>query len=197
MQPDRDDGAVESDLIRRVVAADDHAAFARLVRMHQSPVRQFLRRLCRQDVELAEDLAQDTFWKAYRHLRSYRGEGRFLSWLFKIAFQLFVTQERRRKKVEFTELTLDPVADTIEGEQVVLSRTVDQLVGRLRDEERAAVLLHYRHDLTQQEIAAALGQPLGTIKSLIRRAREKMKQYYDSSSKELSCEKSPLETKSG
>ena len=197
MQPDRDDGAVESDLIRRVVAADDHAAFARLVRMHQSPVRQFLRRLCRQDVELAEDLAQDTFWKAYRHLRSYRGEGRFLSWLFKIAFQLFVTQERRRKKVEFTELTMDPAADTIEGEQVVLSRTVDRLVGRLRDEEKAAVLLHYRHDLTQQEIAAALGQPLGTVKSLIRRAREKMKQHYDSRSEEPSCEKNSLETKSG
>ncbi len=197
MQSGRDDGAIESGLIRRVVAADDHAAFARLVRMHQSPVRQFLRRLCRQDVELAEDLAQDTFWKAYRHLRSYRGEGRFLSWLFKIAFQLFVTQERRRKKVEFTELAVDPAADIVEGEQVVLNRTVDQLLGRLRDEEKAAVLLHYRHGLTQQEIAAALGQPLGTVKSLIRRAREKMKQHYDSRSEEPSCEKSALKTNSG
>ena len=197
MQPDRDDGAVENGLIRRVVAADDHAAFARLVRMHQSPVRQFLRRLCRQDVERAEDLAQDTFWKAYRHLRSYRGEGRFLSWLFRIAYQLFVTEERRRKKVEFTELAVDPAADTVEGEQVVLNHTVDQLLGRLRDEEKAAVLLHYRHGLTQQEIAAALGQPLGTVKSLIRRAREKMKQHYDSRSEEASCEKSPLKTNSG
>ena len=197
MRLDSDDRAVESGLIRRVVASDDHAAFARLVRMHQSPVRQFLRRLCRQDVERAEDLAQDTFWKAYRHLRSYRGEGRFLSWLFKIAYQLFVTQERRRKKVEFTELPVDPAADIVEGEQVVLNRTVDQLLGRLRDEEKAAVLLHYRHGLTQQEIAAALGQPLGTVKSLIRRAREKMKQHYDSRSEEPSCEKSPLQTNSG
>ena len=197
MQPDSDDRAIESGLIRRVVAADDHAAFARLVRMHQSPVRQFLRRLCRRDVERAEDLAQDTFWKAYRHLRTYRGEGRFLSWLFKIAYQLFVTEERRRRKVEFTELTVDPAADIVEGEQVVLIRTVDRLLGRLRDEERAAVLLHYRHDLTQQEIAAALGQPLGTVKSLIRRAREKMRQHYDSRSEESPCEKRPLETKSG
>lgn len=197
MQPDRDDGAVERGLIRRVVATDDHAAFARLVRMHQSPVRQFLRRLCRQDVERAEDLAQDTFWKAYRYLRSYRGEGRLLSWLFKIAYQLFVTQERRNRKVEFTELSVDPVAEIVEGEQVVLRSTVDRLLGRLRDEEKAAILLHYRHDLTQQEVAAALGQPLGTVKSLIRRAREKMKQHYDSRSKEPSCEKNSLETKSG
>ncbi len=197
MQTDSDDGAVESGLIRRVVASDDHAAFACLVRMHQSPVRQFLRRLCRQDVERAEDLAQDTFWKAYRHLRSYRGEGRFLSWLFKIAYQLFVTEERRRKKVEFTELAVDPAADIVEGEQVVLNHTVNRLLGRLRDEEKAAVLLHYRHGLTQQEIAAALGQPLGTVKSLIRRAREKMKQHYDSRREEPSCEKSPRKTNSG
>ena len=197
MQPDSDDRAVERGLIRRVVTSDDHAAFARLVRMHQSPVRQFLRRLCRQDVERAEDLAQDTFWKAYRHLRSYRGEGRFLSWLFKIAYQQFVTQERRRRKVEFTELAVDPAADIVEGEQVILNHTVNRLLGRLRDEEKAAVLLHYRHGLTQQEIAAALGQPLGTVKSLIRRAREKMKQHYDLRSEEPSCEKSPLKTNSG
>jgi RNA polymerase sigma factor (sigma-70 family) len=92
---------------------------------------------------------------------------------------------------------MDPATDIVEGEQVVLNQTVHRLLGRLRDEEKAAILLHYRHGLTQQEIATALGQALGTVKSLIRRAREKMKQHYDSRSEEPSCEKSPLQTNSG
>ena len=85
----------ESGWISRVVVHDDHRAFAELVRLHQAAVRRFLRRLCGADWARADDLAQETFWKAYRHIGSFRGEGMFLGWLFRIAWQLFVTQQRR------------------------------------------------------------------------------------------------------
>ncbi len=175
MAPGDDRELLDSGLISRVVAEGDQAAFTELVRRHQSPIRQFLRRLTRLDTARADDLAQETFWKAYRNLAGYRGEGRFRSWLFKIAYQIFVTDERKHGRVQFSPLPHDLASTSSEVERVVSKRTVEQLLGRLRDKERAAILLHYQHQLTHPEIAAGMGLPLGTVKTLIRRGREKMR----------------------
>ena len=175
--PDSPDQHVsESVLISRVVAHDDHEAFARLVRLHQSAVRQFLRRLTGNDWSRADDLAQETFWKAYRHIGSFRARGRFLSWLFRIAFQLFITEQRRRRV-----LVQLPMPDEVReagdaGRQFVDARTFDQLMDMLRPEERAAIVLCYRHELTHTEIAETLDLPVGTVKSLIRRARLRLQE---------------------
>ena len=67
--------------------------------------------------------------------------------------------------------------------EVIDRYAFDQLLHVLRDEERAAIALHYRHDLTQAEIAATLGLPLGTVKTLIRRARLKLQQAFESNPK--------------
>ena len=169
----------EAEWISRVVVADDHAAFGKLMRMHQSSVRQFLRRLTRCDPERADDLAQETFFRAYRYINGYRGEGRFLSWLFRIAYQQFVSEERRRKNKPVA-LSDDLQSDTDNESTIVAARTVEQMMGLLRADERAAVLLHYRHELTHPEISETMGLPLGTVKSLIRRSREKLKLFHES-----------------
>ncbi len=176
-----EDRSREAELISRVVMADDHAAFGSLVQMHQSPVRQFLRRLTRCDPERADDLAQETFFKAYRHINGFRGEGRFLSWLFRIAYQQFVSDERRNK-MKLAPLPDDLQVDADNENALVAARTVEQMMGLLRADERAAVLLHYRHELTHPEIAETMGLPLGTVKSLIRRSREKLKRFHESKS---------------
>jgi RNA polymerase sigma-70 factor, ECF subfamily len=161
--------------ISLVVARDDHEAFADLVRLHQSAVRQFLRRLTGNDWSRADDLAQETFWKAYRHIGSFQARGRFLSWLFRIAYQLFVTEQRSGRGITQVPLQDDfPVAGDA-GQQLANSRTFDQLMDLLRPEERAVIVLHYRHELTHPEIAETLELPLGTVKSLIRRARLKLR----------------------
>lgn len=165
----------ESEWISRVVLHDDHLAFAELVHLHQASVRRFLRRLCGDDWQRADDLAQDTFWKAYRNIGGYRGSGRFLSWLFGIAWQLYAGQQRSgagRAHVSLEEEAMD-VADDAPGDFDL--HALEQLLGRLRPEERAAILLHYRHGLTHPEAAAALDMPLGTVKSLIIRARGKLR----------------------
>jgi RNA polymerase sigma-70 factor (ECF subfamily) len=166
-----EDEAREAAWIRQVVLHDDHLAFARLVRRHQSAVRSFLRQLTRGDAERVDDLAQETFLRAYRHLSGFEGRGRLLSWLFRIAWQVFVSQQRqyaRQPELHFAPETVDPVADLI-GEL-----SLDRLLGTLREDERAALLLHYRHDLSHPEVADAMGLPLGTAKSLIRRGRDKL-----------------------
>ena len=166
---------VESEWISRVVLHDDHLAFAELVRLHQAPVRRFLGRLCGDDWQRADDLAQDTFWKAYRNIGGYRGSGRFLSWLFGIAWQLYAGQQRGgggRVHVSLEDTSMDLADDAPDDVDL---HALERLLGQLRPEEQAAILLHYRHGLTHPEAAAALGVPLGTVKSLIVRARGKLR----------------------
>ncbi len=172
------DRSREAEWISRVVAQDDHHAFAQLVRLHQSAVRQFLRRLIGNDWSRADDLAQETFWKAYRHLSSFQGRGRLLSWLFRIAYQLFISAQRVH--IEQVSLPLDLTALENANSDFVDSRTFDQLMLLLRPEERAALVLHYRHEMAHPEIAETLGVPLGTVKTLIRRGRLKLEQHCQS-----------------
>lgn len=160
--------------IARVVIDGDHAAFAELVRMHQSPLRQFLRRLVGDDHALADDLAQETLLKAWRHIASFRGDGRFLSWLFRIGFQTFA--DRRRAQ----GLRVDvPIEDAALQVHDAPDRDLDgahllRLIDRLQPLERSAMHLHYGQDLSHSEVAETLQIPIGTVKSLIRRARIKL-----------------------
>ena len=168
-EPDRR----EAFLIGRVVAHDDHDAFAELVRLHQTPIRQFLRRLTGGDRETADDLAQETFWRAYQHLSTFEARGRLLSWLFRIAFQLFVS-DRRARRIAAVPLPPDLPAPVDEAQSAIDRRTIDQLMMRLAPNERAAVLLHYQHGMSHPEIAETLAMPLGTVKTAIRRARQRL-----------------------
>lgn len=173
-----DPAEAEAACISRVVIHDDHRAFAQLVRQHQGPVRRFLARLCCGDWSRADDLAQETFWKAYRHIGSFRGEGRFLSWLLRIAWQLFVTQQRRSHDKVYESLSDEHLATPDHSMKIIDGHTLVHLLATLRDDERAAIILHYRLGFTHQEVCETLELPLGTIKSLIRRARHKLQQAF-------------------
>ncbi len=80
----------------------------------------------------------------------------------------------------------DDVAASSDGHQQLADRrTFDQLLDTLRFDERAALVLHYRHELSHPEIAATLGLPLGTVKSLIRRARLKLQEEHAPGTREV------------
>ena len=89
----------DADLIARVLSREDQNAFGELVRRHQSPVRAFLARMTRGDSHLADDLAQETFLKAWQKLKTFRGDAKFSTWLFGIAFNEFRGSARKRKEV--------------------------------------------------------------------------------------------------
>src|SRR5215469_15298258 len=90
-----------------LAAAGDRTAFGTLVRMHQSRLRGFLRRLTRGDHALADDLAQDAFLEAWRKIAQFRGEGPFGGWLAAIAYRRCLMSARQRK--------LEPLEDDIEA----------------------------------------------------------------------------------
>jgi len=87
----------DGQLVARVVVDDDQHAFAELVRRNQSTVRGLLRQLTRTDMALADDLAQETFIRAYKNIRSFRGDARFSTWLYRIAYNWFREDARKRK----------------------------------------------------------------------------------------------------
>jgi len=179
---------MESKLVERVQRDNDHHAFEQLMRQNQSPIRQFLRRLTLQNQAISDELAQDTFLKAFVHIKTYRGEGKFLSWLFKIAYQQFVSSSR--KKTEQTNVEVEDKADDGEFEhRIVAEKTVKNLLVHLKTDERAILLLHFSHDLTHQEIAIVMQIPLGTVKTLIRRSRLKLKSFAEVSNSEKINEK--------
>jgi RNA polymerase sigma-70 factor (ECF subfamily) len=165
----------DADLIARVLVDDDQHAFSELVRRHQSAVRGVLRQLTRTDVALADDLAQETFIRAYKHIRSFRGEAKFSTWLYRIAYNCFREDARKRKElvgVDEAQLQgeLDP--QTIDPG---LRHDLMHALSLLPLSERSAVTLCCQNGLSHDEAARVLDIPLGTVKTNVLRGREKLK----------------------
>src|SRR5262244_1719780 len=95
----------DAQLIARVLVQDDRHAFGELVRRHQSTVRACLRKLTSGNAALADDLAQETFLLAYRNLKSFRQEAKFSTWLYRIAYNVFLADARKMKEVSLPEET--------------------------------------------------------------------------------------------
>jgi RNA polymerase sigma-70 factor (ECF subfamily) len=167
---------MEEEGLTRQAALGDQAAFARLVRQHQSRLRGFLRRLTRGDASLADDLAQESFLEAWTKLAQFRGEGSFAGWLLRIAWTRYLMAARRRK--------LEPLEET-DGSGVTpewqnaaanpdLRLDLESAMRRLSPGERAALTLCYAQGFSSGEAAGILEMPTGTLKSHIARGRAKL-----------------------
>lgn len=165
----------DADLVARVLLDDDHHAFAELVRNHQSTVRGLLRNLVRADVALADDLAQETFLRAYKNIRSFRGEAKFSTWLYRIAYNCFREDARKRKElvgIDETQLEAQPDPQTVDP---ALRQDLMHALQLLPLHERSAILLCCQNGLSHDEAARVLDIPLGTVKTNVLRGREKLK----------------------
>jgi len=168
----------DAELILAVLEREDRRAFGLLVERHQSQVRTVLRRMTRGDVALADDLAQEVFVLAWRNLGKFRFEAKFSTWLYRIAFNTWQSEARKKH-----EVLLDPEegspAESLEMAtempDVVARVDLERAMAVLSDGERAAITACFYADLSHEEAAEALGLPLGTVKTHILRARAKLK----------------------
>jgi len=165
----------DADLVARVLVGEDQHAFGELVKRHQSSVRGLLRQLTRTDLALADDLSQEAFLRAYKHIRSFRGEARFSTWLYRIAYNVFREDARRRKELvgideERLQAEMDP--QTVDP---ALRHDLMHALSLLPLHERSAVLLCCQNGLSHDEAARVLEIPLGTVKTNVLRGREKLK----------------------
>jgi len=171
----------DAQLIARVLVQDDRHAFGELVRRHQSAVRACLRKLTSGNHALADDLAQETFLLAYRNHKSCRQEAKFSTWLYRIAYNAFLADLRKTKELPLPDdEDADDVAasaDTVAPVARTAALRVDlqRAMAVLSDAERAAIVQCYHNDLSHEEAAFVLGCPVGTVKTHILRAKQKLK----------------------
>jgi RNA polymerase sigma-70 factor (ECF subfamily) len=177
----------DAQLIARCVVDDDRHAFAELVRRHQSSVRACLRKLTSGNAALADDLAQETFIQAWRNLKSFRQEARFSTWLYRIATNAWLMHARKRRE----ELLGDRDADLVDEETATMPQVsesasdhagasirkldLERAMAVLSDPERAAIVQCYHNDLSHEEAAFVLNCPVGTVKTHVLRAKQKLK----------------------
>lgn len=173
MPPEPD---ADSVLCRRA-AAGDRGAFSLLVETHERRLRAFLAHLGGPD--LGDELAQETFLKAWQSLAGFRGEAKFSSWLCGIGWRCFIDHRRRERSESRRREGAADLAETSQaptgGERIDLSRAL----ARLAPVERAALVLCEGHGWSQGEAADILRIPLGTLKGNVRRAKEKCREYLE------------------
>ena len=177
----------DAELIARAVVGDDRHAYAELVRRHQSAVRGCLRRLTAGNHALADDLAQETFVLAWRNLKSFRQEARFSTWLYRIATNCWLADARKRKETLLGDADADVAGDGDEcavaegggapdhARGAALRIDMERAMAVLSEAERAAIVQCYHNDLSHEEAAFVLGCPVGTVKTHVHRAKQKLK----------------------
>jgi len=162
------------DLVILAKAARDSAAFDALIRRHQAPLRAFLIRLTG-ETESADDIAQEALIKAYRGLLGFRGGSSFRSWLFAIAIREAAIHRRRKTTATRAEAAAASDGDEHEAGPQSLSIDLRAALSRLSQEERAAVLLCDAAGFSHAEAAAAMAAPVGSVKTYLLRARERLR----------------------
>ena len=156
-------------------ALGDRRAFSALVRRHEARVRAFLVRTAGRDA--ADDLAQETFLRAWRNAGCFRGTGSYVGWLLAIAWRVFLDAGKRQRTEIGRRFALDPVPASIGDPLTKLD--VERLMAALDPEERACLALCLGQGCSHVEAAEILRIPLGTLKSRLARATAKCRARLD------------------
>jgi RNA polymerase sigma-70 factor (ECF subfamily) len=156
-----------------------HAFVEELFARHHTEIYAYLTRMLR-DPELAADLTQDAFVKAYRAYATLEDPAHARAWLYQIAHRVALDELRRRKIIRFLPWTGESRGASPSAEHLVmetrLSGELQRALDKIPERQRAALLLAEVHDLTGLELAAALGVSHVAARALLTRARESLRQ---------------------
>jgi RNA polymerase sigma-70 factor (ECF subfamily) len=174
----------DASLIEATLAGDT-GAFGLLVERYQDRLYNGLLRFLG-SAEDARDATQDTFLQAFTKLRSFRGQAAFYTWLYRIGFNLAMSQRRRARpcmslnRLEH-ERALEPSDNGAPPERRLETAErvtqVETALGRLADDHRQIVILREIEDCSYETIAEILSIPVGTVRSRLFRARLQLKEH--------------------
>lgn len=178
----------DQELIQRITAKDE-AAFKCLVELYQSSVLNICHRILSNEQD-AEDVAQDVFVSAYRKARSFRGQSKVSTWLYRIAVNLSMNQLRKRKWDRYLDIltfsetrgeghtgaleTADADRPDRQLEAKERDRILMDALATLPERQRVAMILHRLEGLSHQEIAEVLQISISSVESLIHRAKHRL-----------------------
>jgi RNA polymerase sigma-70 factor (ECF subfamily) len=162
-------------LATQVAVFHNKRAFDQLVREYQSPVRRFFLSQTMGNESLSDDLAQDTFVKAYTHIGQYHGTASFLTWLTRIAYNVWYDYTRsERAHLDLAEQMADRAGRTADGGTMM---DIYNALALLRDDERLCITMQLIDGYAIDEIAQITQKPVNTVKSLLKRGKEKLANY--------------------
>lgn len=162
-------------LVTQVTMMGNRRAFDQLLVRYQSPVRRFFLHQTLGDEPLSDDLAQDTFIKAWRNIGSFRAMSSFQTWLMRIAYNVFYDYVRSRK----TTSDIDNVAEPMTNGNSNPSLQMDlyHALSLLKPDERTCITLQLVDGYKIDQIAKITDMKEGTVKSILFRGKEKLTKY--------------------
>lgn len=167
-------------LLALCAATDNRDAFSRLVASHEDGLRRFLFNLCGSNASLVDDLAQETFIKAWLGIRSFKGLSGFKTWLYRIAVNEFVNYRRKQIPEPLADgyYVLNEIGSSAEHAKIESEMDVSVGLSHLPEDERMVVLLFYLEDMPIKKICTITGMPEGTVKSHLSRGRAHLTKFF-------------------
>ena len=163
-------------LVTQVAVFHNKKAFDQLVRKYQSPVRRFFLNQTMGDEQLSDDLAQETFIKAYVNITKFRGISSFSTWLMRIAYNVFYDEMRSRHQTEDVDTSVAVARQTVSASDTLKMDIYAALV-LLKPDERTCITLQLIDGYDIAGIAKITGLKDGTVKSHLSRGKEKLATY--------------------
>ena len=163
-------------LVTQVAMFHNKKAFDQLVRKYQSPVRRFFLNQTLGDEQLSDDLAQETFIKAYVNITKFRGMSSFSTWLMRIAYNVFYDDVRSRKQTEDID-TSSAVRQSSKSGDSNLKMDIHAALALLKPDERSCVTLQLIDGYPVDQISKITGINENTVKSHLKRGKDKMANY--------------------
>ncbi|MDL2227725.1 RNA polymerase sigma factor [Odoribacter sp. OttesenSCG-928-L07] len=164
----------ELSLIAKVVVENDSRAFEKLVKKYQSQIRRYFLNQTLGNAALSDDLAQETFIKAYLNLTSFKSLSGFSTWLYKIAFNTFYDHIRKEKNHN-KEIEYENIAP--QSEKIHNNIDIYNAMKILKEVERSCISLFYMDDLSIESISSIMELSEGTVKSHLSRGKSKMAEW--------------------
>ena len=164
-------------LVTQVAVFHNKRAFDQLVRKYQSHVRRFFLHQTLGDAQLSDDLAQETFIKAYLNITKFRGLSSFSTWLMRIAYNVFYDDVRARKQTDDVDTSISALRQSASTGDSNLKMDIYAALALLKPDERTCITLQLIDGYPIDEISKITGIPDNTVKSHLRRGKEKMTVY--------------------
>lgn len=163
-------------LVTQVAVFHNKRAFDQLVRKYQSPIRRFFLNQTLGDEQLSDDLAQDTFIKAYMNIGKFRSLSSFSTWLMRIAYNVFYDYVRASRPTDDVDASAAVRQMSVSGDSNV-KMDVYAALALLKHDERTCITLQLIDGYPIDQISKITGIQENTVKSHLRRGKEKMADY--------------------
>lgn len=161
-------------LISKVILYDDHKAFEKLLETHQNGIKNLLLKLLNFNNADLDDLFQETCTKIYKSIKQFKGTSSFATWSYRIAYNNFLNAHKRKKRFQTIKEILPKKKSIRTDFQNDMKMDMESMIAILRPQEKAAIQLSYIQGFSHKDIADILDCPIGSVKSLIKRGKERI-----------------------